>query len=229
MNDYLLYGLGFLAQFLFFGRTILQWFKSENEGEVISPVLYWKISLVASMIMLFYGIFRNDFAIILGQALVYFVYARNLQLKKVWKRLHVVVRVIVIFAPFAITIWLLTGDSYSFKTIFGNQEIAPWLLLLGVAGQLIFTFRFIYQWIYSEKEKESLLPIGFWVISTLGALVIFVYAILRRDPVLFISNGLGLFVYVRNILLHSGRKSLFMAIGNQSLIRLSQWISEKIR
>lgn len=228
MNVYLIYGLGFLAQFLFFGRTILQWFKSEQEGEIFSPVLFWKISLVASLLMLFYGIFRNDFAIILGQAIVYFIYVRNLQLKKAWNLIHPVFRLGALLAPLAVTAWLLTGGTYSFKSIFGNREIVPWLMLLGIAGQLIFTFRFVYQWIHSEKVKESLLPVGFWIISASGALVILVYAVFRRDPVLFISNGLGMFVYVRNILLHSGRRSLFSRIENKSVQKLSKQISDKI-
>ncbi len=229
MNNLLIFGLGFLAQSLFFGRTILQWFKSENEGEVISPVVFWKISLVASQLMLFYGIFRNDFAIILGQAIVYFIYIRNLQLKKAWGSMHPVVRGIALAAPFAVMAWLFSGGTYSFRSIFGNHDIAPWLMFLGISGQLIFTCRFIYQWIHSEKEKESVLPLPFWIISTAGSLVIFVYAIFRRDPVLFISNGLGLFVYVRNILIHFGRRSLISRIDNKTFNAFSRKISDKIR
>ncbi len=229
MNMYLIYALGFLAQFLFFGRTILQWFKSENEGEVISPVVFWKISLVASQLMLFYGIFRNDFAIILGQAIVYFIYVRNLQLKNAWKNMNLLLRVVAVGAPFAVMAWLLTGGTYSFRSMLGNQEIAPWLMILGITGQLIFTFRFIFQWVHSEKEKESVLPAGFWMISTAGALIIFVYAIFRRDPVLFISNGLGLFIYVRNLLIHFGKRSLISRIDNKAFNELSRKISDKIR
>ncbi|MDR2910676.1 MAG: lipid-A-disaccharide synthase N-terminal domain-containing protein, partial [Bacteroidales bacterium] len=49
MNNYFIYALGFTAQILFFIRTIIQWFKSEKEGKVISPVVYWQISLIASV------------------------------------------------------------------------------------------------------------------------------------------------------------------------------------
>ena len=229
MNTYLVYVLGFLAQFLYFGRTILQWFKSEHEGEVISPVVYWKISLLASILMLFYGIFRNDFAILLGQAIVYFIYVRNLQLKKAWKPMHPLVRALVLAAPFAVLTGLVTGTTYNFKSILGNRDVALWLMVLGIAGQLIFTFRFIYQLIHSEKEKESLLPVEFWMISTTGALIIFVYAIFRRDPVLFLSNGLGLFIYLRNILIHYSKSSLITRIDNEALRNFSKKISDKIR
>jgi lipid-A-disaccharide synthase-like uncharacterized protein len=90
MNTYLIFGLGFFAQMLFFTRTIVQWFKSEKEGEIISPVIYWQISLAASILMLIYGILRNDFSIILGQSIVYIIYIRNLQLKNAWKNVAVI-------------------------------------------------------------------------------------------------------------------------------------------
>lgn len=229
MNDIPVFALGFLAQTLFFGRTFLQWFKSENEGEVMSPGIYWKISLAASLLMILYGIFRNDFAIILGQAIVYFIYVRNLQLKRIWGGWPFILRLLIVAAPFGVILWLLAGSTYSFRTILGNSKVPPWLLITGVAGQLIFTFRFVYQWLHSEKEKESLLPSGFWIISTAGAVIIFVYAIFRRDPVLFLSNGLGLFIYVRNILIHSGGKSLIHLIDSQIIRDLSQKISRWIR
>ena len=77
MKDYLIYSIGFLSQILFFGRTIIQWFKSEHEGRVLSPTLFWKISLLASILMLTYGILRNDAAILIGQILVYFMSATS--------------------------------------------------------------------------------------------------------------------------------------------------------
>lgn len=50
---------------------------------------------------------------------------------------------------------------------------------------------------------------GFWVIITFGSLMIFTYVIYRLYPVLFAAHSLGLFIYIRNILLHSGRGVLF--------------------
>jgi len=114
MNNYLVIAFGFLAQFLFFARTIVQWFKSEHEGEVISPVIYWQISLLASILMLTYGILRNDFSIVLGQVLVYSVYVRNLQLKKAWKKMHLITRTLSIVIPLIYLGWLIFGKNYNF-------------------------------------------------------------------------------------------------------------------
>jgi lipid-A-disaccharide synthase-like uncharacterized protein len=228
MNAYLVYGVGFLGQILFFSRTILQWFKSENEGEIISPVIFWQLSLVASQIMLLYGILRNDFAIMLGQFIVYYIYVRNLQLKNAWKKMYPLFRLLIILVPFVIFLWLLTGDSHNFHSLFTNEDIPVWLIMLGSSGQLIFSFRFVYQWLQSEKEKSSVLPPGFWIISITGSLIIFIYAIFRLDPVLFISNLISLFVYLRNLLLDAGKSSLLSRINNSSISNLSKKISDRI-
>jgi lipid-A-disaccharide synthase-like uncharacterized protein len=72
-------------------------------------------------------------------------------------------------------------------------------MALGIISQVLFTLRFVYQWAYSEKRKESMLPMGFWILSFTGSFLIFVYAIFRKDPVLFIGHLSGLVAYSRNI------------------------------
>ncbi len=230
MNNYLIISIGFFAQFLFFARTIVQWFKSEQEGEVISPVLYWQISLLASMLMLTYGILRNDFSIVLGQVLVYSVYVRNLQLKKAWKKMHRITRVLSIVIPLIYLGWLIFGENYNFSSILKNSNISLFLLIWGSAGQVIFNSRFLYQWIYSEYRNDSVLPLGFLIISTVGSLMIFIYSIPRLDPVLFTAHSLGLFMYSRNIFLHYGKKGIFSKLTKiPSLKNFIKTISDKIK
>lgn len=230
MNHYLVIAFGFLAQFLFFARTIAQWFKSEQEGEVISPVIYWQISLLASILMLTYGILRNDFSIVLGQVLVYSVYVRNLQLKNAWKKMHRITRTLAIVIPLIYLAWLIFGKNYNFMSIIRNDNVTLFLLIWGSAGQVIFTSRFLYQWIYSEYHNDSVLPLGFWVLSTIGSLMILIYSIPRLDPVLFTSHSLGLFMYTRNILLHYGKKGLFSKLGKTPSIKnIITKVSDKIK
>ncbi len=230
MNNYLVITFGFFAQFLFFARTIVQWFKSEQEGEVISPAIYWQISLLASILMLTYGILRNDFAIILGQVLVYSVYIRNLQLKKAWKKMHWITRTLAVVIPVLYLVWLIFGENHNFSSILKNESVSLLLLIWGTAGQIIFNSRFLYQWIYSEYHNESFLPLGFWIISTVGSLMIFVYSIPRLDPVLFTAHSLGLFMYARNILLHYGKKGLFSKFSKiPSVKKIITSVSDKIK
>ena len=101
----------------------------------------------------------------------------------------------------AAILYMLKDESAFVDQFFRNEKIPLWLLIYGSMGQIIFTLRFVYQWIYSKRKDESLLPIGFWVISLLGSLIIVSYAIYRRDPVLILGQSTGLIAYSRNIYL----------------------------
>ncbi|MDX1471825.1 MAG: lipid-A-disaccharide synthase N-terminal domain-containing protein, partial [Flavobacteriaceae bacterium] len=74
MNEYFVYAIGFLAQFLFSSRLIVQWLKSEKDRVVATPTLFWTLSLVAAFLLFIYGYLRDDFAFLLGQGLTYFIY-----------------------------------------------------------------------------------------------------------------------------------------------------------
>ena len=76
MSDAYIYGVGFLAQGLFSARLIVQWIKSEKAGKSLSPTLFWQLSILASWMLFLYGLLRNDFAILLGQVISYFIYIR---------------------------------------------------------------------------------------------------------------------------------------------------------
>lgn len=71
----------------------------------------------------------------------------------------------------------------------------------GFAGQLLFTLRFLVQWITSEKSGRSVIPVYFWYFSLGGGLILAVYAWHRRDPVIFLGQAVGLIVYIRNLML----------------------------
>ena len=85
--------------------------------------------------------------------------------------------------------------------LFKNEAIPMWLIVLGSIAQIIFTLRFVYQWMYSEKNKESSLPFGFWLLSLMGSIMILIYAVLRKDPVLLVGHLMGSAIYFRNIII----------------------------
>lgn len=74
-------------------------------------------------------------------------------------------------------------------------------LSLGFLGQLMFSARFIVQWLASERQKQSVIPKAFWWLSIAGGITLFAYALWRRDPVFIMGQGAGLFVYTRNLIL----------------------------
>lgn len=80
---------------------------------------------------------------------------------------------------------------------FGNID-GLWLLI-GLSAQAMFSARFLVQWIASERVRKSIVPNAFWYFSLAGGLMLFAYAIHRRDPVFMLGQGFGLIVYSRNI------------------------------
>lgn len=201
MSDWLIYSIGFLAQILFSSRLIIQWVSSEKTKKVVTPTLFWALSLIASFLLFIYGYLRDDFAIMLGQALTYFIYIRNLQLQNQWKKIPVILRYILLFMPLFVGVFYFNNNRIDVTIFFKNEDIPFWLLLLGIISQVIFTLRFVYQWLYSEKQKDSALPFGFWALSLIGSILILTYAIFRKDPVLFTGHILGTIIYIRNLII----------------------------
>lgn len=211
---YWIIGLGFLAQSMFGMRQLVQLVQTERARRVMSPVLFWQLSLVGSFLFLIYGVLRNDIVIILGQFLSFFIYIRNLQLKGAWKSIPFVARAILVSLP----LWLITVTLFispeKLPAILSNNSFADPLLIMGAFGQLMLNFRFIYQWYYSEKHKTSLLPLGFWLISAGASIMIILYGLQKGDIVLLVAQSLGIFVYTRNIIVHFRSRFVFAPIEN---------------
>lgn len=72
-------------------------------------------------------------------------------------------------------------------------------VVLGFIAQGFFTMRFVVQWIATERARKSVVPVAFWFFSVGGGLLLFIYALYRRDPVFILGQGLGLIVYLRNV------------------------------
>ncbi len=201
MSSWLIYSIGFIAQILFSSRLIIQWITSEKQRKVITPTLFWTLSLIASFLLFIYGYLRDDFAIMLGQSLTYFIYIRNLQLQNEWKKLHWFLRLLLYSIPTLIIIYYFNNNVIDRDLLFRNDAIPKWLLWLGIVSQVVFTLRFVYQWIFSEYQKKSSFPLGFWLLSLIGSILILVYAINRKDPVLFIGHLFGSIIYIRNLII----------------------------
>lgn len=91
-----------------------------------------------------------------------------------------------------------------FHTVF-VQQFSAWILL-GFFAQFCFTMRFVVQWIASERAKRSVVPVAFWFFSLFGGVLLLIYAIQRQDPVFIAGQGMGLFIYIRNLWLIANEK-----------------------
>lgn len=208
-ENWFVYLIGFTAQLFFSARTILQWFKSEKAKRVVSPSSYWVLSILGAYLLCLYGWLRSDFSIILGQFLSYYVYLWNLREKRILQRISVVSRAVLLMTPLVAVCFVFKDAGNFVNEFFRNKEIPFGLILFGSAGQIIFTLRFLYQWVYSLRRHESVLPAGFWVISLVGSSIIIAYGLYRHDPVLILGQSFGFVAYIRNLVLYfKHRKSI---------------------
>jgi lipid-A-disaccharide synthase-like uncharacterized protein len=93
-----------------------------------------------------------------------------------------------------------------------GQEISAYLydvfvarfdfwLAFGVVAQLLFTARFIVQWLASEKAGKSVIPLAFWFFSMAGGTMTLIYGLVRREPIIIMGQALAIFIYMRNLML----------------------------
>ena len=81
------------------------------------------------------------------------------------------------------------------------QKLGSWWVAVGLIGQLIFASRFVMQWIASERQGRSVIPLPFWYLSLGGSVILLIYSFHIVDPVFILANLLNSFIYVRNIML----------------------------
>lgn len=72
-------------------------------------------------------------------------------------------------------------------------------LSIGLCANVVFSSRFLVQWIASERAGRSTVPVTFWFLSVIGAGLLLAYALYRRDPVFILSQAGGILIYLRNL------------------------------
>lgn len=89
-----------------------------------------------------------------------------------------------------------------------SDQSLGWLAL-GFAGQALFSARFLVQWVYSERHRQSLIPVAFWYFSLAGGATLFAYALHIGDPVFILGQSMGVLIYSRNLyFIHRRRHEL---------------------
>lgn len=72
--------------------------------------------------------------------------------------------------------------------------------LFGAVGSAVFYGRFFVQWYASERRKQSVIPIAFWYMSSVGSLMVFTYAVYLRSPGAAFGQCFNILVYSRNLI-----------------------------
>ena len=79
---------------------------------------------------------------------------------------------------------------------------------IGFFAQILFSARFLVQWLASERAGKSIVPLVFWYLSIAGSGLLLAYAIHRKDPVFILGQSLGIFIYSRNLYLIRREKKM---------------------
>lgn len=94
-------------------------------------------------------------------------------------------------------------EKKQWSWLFRKLDITSWTSLawigFGFSAQFVFMSRMIIQWYVSEKAKSSIVPPSFWWLSLLGASMLIIYYVWRKDPVSLVAQSFGFTVYVRNL------------------------------
>jgi lipid-A-disaccharide synthase-like uncharacterized protein len=199
------YILGLVGMAVYGSRILIQWYISEKSKQVESPGIYWVLSSLGAMLLYVYGWLRKDFSILFGESVSYYIYMWNISIMGLYKNVPKIVVWLQGLFPVVI-IALIVRDFPSFTANFlANDNIPLWLLLFGVAGQFTYEIRSVYQLVYSYRRKESILPLGHWVLAVIGSVMIITYGIIRHDWVLVIGQFAVVFS-IRNIMIYFAAK-----------------------
>ena len=195
------YALGFFGMALYGVRLLVQWYRSEKAHRVVSPGTYWVMSSIGAVVLYLYGWLRKDFSILFGESIGYYIYMWNISIMGLYKRVPRIVVVLQALFPVVILALMMRDLPVFTENFLRNPDVPPELLLFGVLGQFTYEIRSLYQLIYSYRRKESVLPLGHWVLAVVGALMIITYGLIRHDWVLVIGQ-FGIVFSIRNIMIH---------------------------
>jgi lipid-A-disaccharide synthase-like uncharacterized protein len=70
---------------------------------------------------------------------------------------------------------------------------------IGFLGQAVFGVRFLIQWLRSEQQGHSVIPIAFWYCSLIGGLISFGYVVHLGSWPLMMGQAPALAIYARNL------------------------------
>lgn len=224
----LLYPLGFLSNFLFGARFIVQWLQSERQGKSVVTHLFWKLSLSAHFLLALHTYIQFQYLICLIQTCHAIISWRNINLMQsthlsAFSRQKTIY--LFIFAGIAISFAFLLQNLFfmEYWESWLRIPVTPWQTdtgktiswvghLAGMIGYLLFSSRFWIQWWLAEKAQQSCLPPSFWWLSLIGALMSLIYFILIGDIVNGIGPLLGIVPYIRNLMLIYKVKQLSTSI-----------------
>ncbi len=199
---------GIVGMLIFSSRFYVQWLISEYHGKSVVPPIFWYLSSLGSIMLMAFGILTQSPLGVLNHCINIVIYIRNIV--HIWrekgfltparsKALHIGMGIIALVGvTFLFRTWFLEWEVQQEKP--KEEALVEWgWLLVGVIGTGLFGLRMIVQWVVTEKQKKSVVPNIFWVISVVAALLSTSAFVHRAEWIYAVGSGLTLLIYSRNI------------------------------
>ncbi len=204
---WLVEGLGVAGALTFFGRFYVQWIVSELKGRSVMPVAFWYMSSVGALLLFGYGVLIQSPVAVLSYCFNLVVYARNLI--HIWREKGTLSRGRAQWVHLGVGAVVLAAAALAAWTWLREVAEAPpaehpetWLwIAVGTAGTGLFALRFLLQWVATELRRKSVVPVAFWYISIVAALLLASAYIQREEWIYAVGVVSTLVVYARNLYL----------------------------
>ena len=205
--------VGWAGQTCFFFRFLIQWLASERMKRSIVTAVFWRLSLVGSVLLVIY-IWLGPYNVVFlaSEVSTIVISLRNLALMgRPNIGLKPVRLTVLALGAAGISAWAFAQDENVARML--AQEPGPWLAL-GITAQVIWSSRFLLQWIIAERRGKSELPAIFFIMSLVGSFLTLAYASHIGDAILIAGQIPGPIIYGRNLVLQRwGASSLTVPQG----------------
>ncbi len=193
---------GWVGQGLFFSRALVQWLHSERAGRSVAPASYWWMSLVGTLLVGLYAVWRGESILLSVFAINSGIYLRNLLLSyPSMQRLRLPLPLAAAIS-FGAGLALMGSGAFEPRPIPGAAKV--WYTV-GALGTAFWGSRFLLQWWLSERAGRSQFPRSFWWTSLIGNGLLLAYALRVGDPLFIAGFLIGPFAQIRNLMLHARR------------------------
>ncbi len=200
--------VGIAGALIFYGRFYVQWIASERAGRSVMPIVFWYMSSIGSVLLMAFAVATRSPLGALGQNFNLAVYGRNLL--HIWReqgtltplRRRLVNGTMVVVGVAAVYllahVWLGEYRHVQQQPGRASREVWVWLAV-GVVGQALFAARFLVQWLATERQRRSVIPLSFWYLSLAASVLQSTAFLQRREWVFGIGMLATIVIYLRNI------------------------------
>jgi lipid-A-disaccharide synthase-like uncharacterized protein len=191
-----LQALVWIGNVFFFGRFLVQWWLSERAGQSVAPPIFWWMSLAGSAALAAYSLHLPAYVLFAGYLLNGAIYARNLTFQRSARHgLSTATATALGLAGLLVLVGAGVFEQYRH-----HDPSLAWIVC-AVAGQAIWTSRFVVQWWLSERAERSHFPQAFWWLSLAGNALLLAYTIHLGELGLIAGFVVNPLVQIRNLML----------------------------